>query len=266
MSDFSSIPMQTHFALRTFLATMAASATLITAAAMAEDDFPKVIAPAFKSESFEAQVTLNVGYKYLLSLPEDFGKDPARKWPLVIFLHGAGERGDDLARLQKHGPPKLIAAGKKIPAIVVSPQVPAGSAWNSHGVKALIDKIVATHPVDQDRIYLTGISMGGFGTWDTLFDYPDTFAAAVPICGGAGVKFVMAQRVKNIPIWIFHGAKDPVVEPSFSQRIYTTLNKLGAPVKLTLYPDLQHDSWTVTYDNQEVWDWLFQQKRTPVAK
>lgn len=234
--------------------------------AQADDDFPKMLSPALESKTFEGEVTLKVGYKYLLSLPEDFGKDPAKKWPLVVFLHGAGERGDDLRLLQKHGPPKLIANGKKIPAIVVSPQVRAGEVWNPYGVKALADSIVASHPVDMDRIYLTGISMGGFGTWDTVFAYPDFFAAAVPICGGAGVKFVMAQKIKSLPIWVFHGAKDPVVEPANSQRIYNSLSKLGAPVKLTMYPNLQHDSWTVTYDSQEMWDWLFQQKRGVVAK
>lgn len=246
--------------------SVAAATTLLPeeSQAQADDDFPKEMSPLLAPKSFEGEVTIKVGYQYLLSLPDDFGKDPAKKWPLVVFLHGAGERGDDLRRLQKHGPPKLIASGKKIPAIVVSPQVPAGEVWNPYGVKALVDSIAASHPVDADRIYLTGISMGGFGTWDTIFLYPDFFAAAVPICGGAGVKFVMAQKLKRLPIWVFHGAKDPVVEPAHSQRVYNSLSKLGAPVKLTMYPNLQHDSWTVTYDSQEMWDWLFQQKRSVV--
>ena len=179
-----------------------------------------------------------------------------------MFLHGSGERGDNLELVKKHGPPKLIAAGQNFPAIIVTPQVASHQIWNPHGVKALTDEIMHTHQVDPDRVYLTGISMGGFGTWETAMEYPDTWAAIMPICGGTGVRFVMAERIRRIPEWIFHGAKDPVVDPAFSTRMHGLLTKLGAPVKLTLYPEAQHDCWTVTYDNPEVWKWLFEQRRT----
>jgi poly(3-hydroxybutyrate) depolymerase len=162
-----------------------------------------VLAEGPSSQSFSGEVTLKVGYRYLLSLPEGYEADTAKKWPLLVFLHGSGERGDNLELLNKHGPPKLIAAGKKFEAIVVSPQVPNKNIWNAHGVKALIDDLAKKHRVDTSRIYLTGISMGGFGTWDTALAYPDTFAAIVPICGGAGS--FTETRMARCP-WIFPSA------------------------------------------------------------
>ncbi len=218
---------------------------------------------ALEAKSFESEITIKLGYQYYLTLPEGYAADPARSWPLLVFLHGAGERGGNLELLKKHGPPKLIAAGKKFEAIVVSPQVPAGEFWNPHGVKALVDTVAKEHRVDPKRIYITGISMGGFGTFDTIAAYPDTFAAAIPICGGAGINVVKFGPLKDLPIWIFHGAKDPVVPVSYSEmaNAWFKRNGGGKNVKMTIYPEAQHDSWTQTYDNPEVWTWLFQQAR-----
>lgn len=217
---------------------------------------------AFVPQSFESEISIKLGYKYLLTLPEGYDKDATKKWPLLVFLHGAGERGDDLNLLKKHGPPKLIAAGQKFEAIVISPQVKSGEYWNPHGVKALVDVIKKSHRVDDYRVYLTGISMGGFGTFDTITQYPTTFAAAIPICGGAGINVVKFGAIKDMPIWIFHGGKDPVVPVQFSEMAMNWFKREKAPnVKLTIHPDAQHDSWTQTYDNPEVWKWLFEQKR-----
>ena len=212
-------------------------------------------------QSFQAKVSLDVSYGYLKYLPEGYEADQAKRWPLVVFLHGSGERGTDLQKLKIHGPTKLITAGQKFEAIIVSPQCPAGQIWSPHGVHALTQEIMKTHRVDADRVYLTGLSMGGFGTWDTITEYPATYAAVVPICGGAGVRFVLADRIKHIPEWIFHGGKDSVVDPAFSKKMNDVLTKLGAQVKLTIYPDAGHDAWTATYANPEVWSWLFAQKR-----
>jgi len=211
--------------------------------------------------SYQGEITLKVGYHYLLSLPDSYDTAPAKKWPLLVFLHGSGERGDNLEVLKKHGPPKLIEAGKKFEAIVVSPQVPEKNIWSAHGVKALVDDLVKTQRVDTNRIYLTGISMGGFGTWDAALANPDTFAAIVPICGGAGVGFVMADRIKDLPCWIFHGDKDTAVSVDFSTKMHSALLKAGSQAKLTIYPGVSHDSWTQTYDNPDLWAWLFAQKR-----
>lgn len=204
---------------------------------------------------------MKVGYRYLQYLPEAYETQPDKKWPLIVFLHGSGERGDNLEALKKHGPPKLIAAGHHFEAVVVSPQVPQQQIWNPQGVKALTDHLIQTLRIDADRVYLTGLSMGGFGTWETAMEYPDTYAAIIPICGGAGVRWVMADRIKHLPVWIFHGEKDTAVEPAFAKTMYDALKKIDGDVKLTLYPEAGHDSWTATYDNPEVWQWLFEQRR-----
>jgi predicted peptidase len=220
-------------------------------------------APVTTAKSFESEITLKLGYKYTLTLPEGYEADEAKSWPLLIFLHGAGERGDNLELLKKHGPPKLVASGKKFPAIVVSPQVPSGEFWNPHGVKALVDQVKKDYRVDAKRVYLTGISMGGFGTFDTITAYPDVFAAAAPICGGAGINVVKFGPLKDLPIWMFHGAKDPVVPVEFTGMAekWFKRNGGGANVKVTIYPEAQHDSWTQAYENEELWTWLFQQAR-----
>jgi predicted peptidase len=163
--------------------------------------------------------------------------------------------------LKKHGPPKLIAAGQKFPAVIASLQCPANELWNPHGVKAVTDHLIKTERIDASRVYLTGLSMGGFGTWETAFEYPNTYAAIAPICGGAGVRWVTASRLKHLPAWIFHGDKDGAVPVENSHKIHNALQKLGAPVKLSIYPGVGHDSWTQTYDNSEFWTWLLEQKR-----
>lgn len=211
--------------------------------------------------SYSGDYVIHVHYRYLLSKPEGYDSKTDQKWPLVIFLHGSGERGTDLELIKKHGPPKLIAAGQKFPAIIASLQCEPGHLWNPHGVKAVTDHLVKTMHVDAKRVYLTGISMGGFGTWDTAFEYPETYAAIAPICGGAGVRWVTAQILKDIPCWIFHGDKDGAVPIENSQKIYDALKKINAPVKFTIYPGVGHDSWTQTYDNPEFWKWLFEQKK-----
>ena len=214
-----------------------------------------------KPQNFSGDYVIKVSYSYLLSSPEGYEADTTKKWPLVIFLHGSGERGNDLEMLKKHGPPKLIAAGQKFPAVIASLQCPSNELWNPHGVKALTDHLTKTERIDASRVYLTGLSMGGFGTWETAFEYPDTYAAIAPICGGAGVRWVTASRLKHLPAWIFHGDKDGAVPVENSHKIHDALQKLGAPVKLTIYPGVGHDSWTQTYDNPEFWAWLFAQKR-----
>ncbi|WP_206170827.1 prolyl oligopeptidase family serine peptidase [Phragmitibacter flavus] len=213
-----------------------------------------------KPQSFEAEFVQKLGYHYLLAMPEGYEADEAKKWPLLVFLHGAGERGSDLELLKKHGPPKLLAAGKKLEAIVVCPQVPAGEAWNPHGVKALVDKLVKEFRVDESRVYLTGISMGGFGTWETILEYPETFAAAAPGCGGAGIGILKFDRIKELPLWIFHGEADTVVPVAYTTSAQVRL-KDSKGLKVTIYPGVGHDSWTQTYDNPEFWAWIFAQKR-----
>jgi predicted peptidase len=200
-----------------------------------------------------ARVTLD----YLLYLPKDYAGKPA--WPLMLFLHGAGERGDNLDVVKVHGPPKLIAAGKEFPFIVVSPQCPKGRWWNAFELAALLDEISEKYKVDQDRIYVTGLSMGGFGTWSLAAYQPKRFAAIMPICGGGDA--IVTKLFKTVPAWVFHGAKDSVVPVERSEVMVDALEKAAGTVKFTVYPEAGHDAWTETYANPEVYQWLLQQKR-----
>lgn len=210
---------------------------------------------------FEKEITITAKLGYLLSLPPGYEADAAKKWPLIVFLHGAGESGSDLDKVKVHGPPKLIAAGSfDHPCIVVSPQCP-GRGWNADMVGALIDDICRQYRVDEERIYLTGLSMGGFGTWALAAARPERFAAIAPICGGGNP--VDAIKLRGLPIWVFHGEKDNVVPLAASQAMVTALEALGQKdnVKFTIYPGVGHDSWTATYDDPEFYRWLFAQKR-----
>jgi predicted peptidase len=196
---------------------------------------------------------------YLISVPDDYAaKGP---WPVILFLHGAGERGDNVNLVAIHGPPKLIAAGRKVPAIVVSPQCPLGSSWTDHtkALEALLDDIEARYSVDKNRIYVTGLSMGGFGTWALAIDQPKRFAAIAPVCGRGDVAKVAV--LKDVPTWVFHGAKDTTVDPQNSKDMVAALKAAGGNVKFTLYPEAGHDSWTATYANEEFWTWLLAQKQ-----
>jgi predicted peptidase len=217
-------------------------------------------APAGKQveKHFEKEVKVKVKLGYLLYLPKGYGKGE-KAWPLVLFLHGAGESGRDLKRVKKHGPPKLIEGGKDFPFIVVSPQSP-GRGWNPQALAALVDDVAGKYKVDKDRIYVTGLSMGGFGTWALASAYPHKFAALVPICGGGDP--AQARKIKDLPIWVFHGAKDRVVPPRLSEAMVKALKGAGAKnVKYTLYPDAGHDSWTEAYNDPKLWEWLLEQKR-----
>jgi predicted peptidase len=208
-------------------------------------------------QTFVGEVKIPVKLNYLLYLPK--GYDPAgeKRWPLLLFLHGAGESGHDLNRVKIHGPPKL-AEKKEFPFIVVSPQSPK-FGWDVHGLNALLDDVSAKHKVDADRVYLTGLSMGGFGTFALATAYPQRFAALVPICGGG--ESIFAAKIKNIPIWVFHGAKDTAVPLKRSEEMVAALKKAGADVRFTVYENAGHDSWTETYNNPALYEWLLKQRR-----
>lgn len=214
-------------------------------------------------QQLEKTITKVVKAGYLLYLPKDYDKEPGKKWPLLVFLHGSGESGSDVQKVKAHGPPKQIAAGKELPFIVVSPQAPdkPRRGWDVETLNTLLDDILAKYRVDEDRVYLSGLSMGGFGTWTWASANPERFAAIAPICGG-GQPRIAARQLKNMPMWVFHGAKDDIVPIAESEAMVDALKKAGAAeIKFTVYPDAGHDSWTVTYDNPELYDWLLTHKR-----
>ena len=207
------------------------------------------------------------------------------KPPVILFLHGSGERGDDNRKQVEVGIGAYVRAHMDdFPAIVVFPQAPEGSEWNQVADMAFaqLDAATAEFGGDPDRTYLTGLSMGGFGTWDYALRAPGRFAALVPICGGlvidrrpsmnvAGVAgaddpyTAAAERLKDTPAWIFHGAKDDLVRPEFSRRMHAALQAAGAPdVRYTEFPDANHNSWDPAYlETPELWPWLFAQRRSP---
>jgi len=211
----------------------------------------------------DKSVTRTLQMDYWLYLPKENAKSEQSKqseqrWPMVVFLHGAGERGD-VRRACKHGPAKRIAAGEEFPFILLVPSCPANEWWQPEEIEVLLQEVCAAHRVDEDRVYCTGLSMGGFGTWAMAITYPRRFAAIAPICGGGSP--YAADRIKHLPVWAFHGDKDPVVPLYESQRMVDQLNALGGNAKITIYPDTGHDSWTATYNNPEFWTWLLSNRR-----
>jgi len=196
--------------------------------------------------------------RYLVNLPEGYGRGGGR-WPLLLFLHGSGEAGDDLERVKIHGPPRIAPARPGFAFIVVSPQAPSGSRWNADALAELLDHIAATYAVDEDRVYVTGLSMGGHGTWSLATEYPERFAAIAPICGGGDT--ARACRLKGVPVWAFHGARDDVVDPRASADMVAAVQACGGEARLSLDPEAGHDAWTRAYDDPELYRWLLSHRR-----
>lgn len=199
-----------------------------------------------------------VDLKYLVHLPSGYGQDPRAAWPLLLFLHGAGECGDDLEAVKTHGPPKVAPGRPDFPFIVVSPQCPAGRVWDEPDLlQALRDLLAAVrreYAVDPRRIYLTGLDMGGYGTWALAASCPEAFAAIAPVCGGGDP--AIAPLLKGIPIWVFHGVQDTTIPLSESQQMVDALKACGVDARFTIYFKAGHDSWTQTYDNPQLYDWF----------
>lgn len=201
--------------------------------------------------------------QYLIYLPDGYESGDER-WPMVLFLHGAGERGDDLERLKAHGPPRLLAEGRALPFIVVSPQCPRGRYWLVPVLSGLLDEVLERWRVDEERIYVTGISMGGYGTWHLAEAHAERLAAILPICGGGDPN--NAGELRDLPIWAFHGAKDPVVPLEESEVMVQAVRNAGGTVRFTIYPDAAHDSWTQTYEKPDWYQWLLSHRRHVHAK
>ena len=208
--------------------------------------------------------TIRFKLDYLLFLPAAYGQDPDKKWPLIFFLHGSGERGNNVKMVKAHGPPKIAETNRDFPFIVVSPQCPPNDGWKPMELNLLLDRILAGYRVDADRVYLTGLSMGGFGTWDWACQNADRFAAIAPMSGGGNTSLV--RRIKNLPIWVFHGEADPVVPVAKSEEMVAALQKEGADVRFTHYPGVGHDCWTQSYNNPELYTWFLSHRRGEVRR
>jgi predicted peptidase len=240
-----------------FLKSVLVCICLLVSIAVARGEAPaagKQVAAAtavkVKAEDGEREATL----RYLLYLPGDYDAKASEKWPLVLFLHGSGERGDDIEKVKIHGPPKLVYQGNSFPFVLVSPQCPTGRRWNAEELSKLIDELTNTYRIDRQRLYVTGLSMGGSGTWSLVAAYPDKFAAAMPMCGRGDLDAV--ERLAKTPIWVLVGAKDREQTVQNCQEMAAALAKAGCKGRFTLYFELPHDCWTVTYNNPETYEWL----------
>jgi predicted peptidase len=183
-----------------------------------------------------------------------------QRWPLLFFLHGAGERGTDLRGVLRHGPPKIARQQPDFPFVVVAPQCPPERRWEVAPLLHVLDTALQDLPIDPARVYLTGISMGGAGAWRLAIAAPNRFAALVPICGYGDPASVAALR--QLPTWVLHGARDLVVRQERSQEMVTALAQAGGTVKLTIYPDAGHDgAWERAYSDPQLFAWLLQHQR-----
>lgn len=215
-----------------------------------------------KSLTFEKDIVLHIRLNYLLHLPKDYDASSSQSWPLILFLHGAGEIGENIEALRVQALPRVIEKREDFPAIVVSPQCPTDSTWHNEftSLDELIQGMLETYRIDEDRIYLTGLSMGGFAAWDYMVVHPDLFAAVIPICGGTAYPNYL-YTVKDVPVWAFHGAKDDIVPLEESEIAVEALRSFGGDVKFTIYPEAGHDAWTATYNNPGVFEWLLRQSK-----
>lgn len=219
--------------------------------------------------------------RYQVYVPANYTKD--QKWPVILFLHGSGERGNDGVKQTAVGLPAAIRLdAARFPAIVVMPQSPPDSTWTgapARAAMAALDAVTRAYRTDPDRVYLTGLSMGGNGAWYLGYRHADRFAAIAPVCGFIstlsalrlrdpvvpaedGAPFdAVARKLRNVPIWIFHGELDTSVPVSESRQAYDALKAAGANVRYTEYLGTNHNSWDPTYASVEFTSWLFAQRR-----
>ncbi len=233
-------------------------------------DLTADLAPVQPAYSYTSSAIASTTIGYYAYLPEDHYFTTTERYPLLIFLHGSGEKGNGTTEVSKvliHGPPKLVKAGRSFPFIIISPQLPASQGgWSNGLVDELIARAKAAYRVDTTRIYVTGLSMGGYGAWGYAVARPTVVAAVVPIAGAGSTG--QACQMKNVPTWAFHGDADGTVNQSGSINMVNAINACApAPpvaAKLTIYPGVGHDSWTRTYDGSaghDIYTWLLQYHR-----
>ncbi len=205
------------------------------------------------------------GYSYQLFIPRQLSS-PAEKtrWPLMIFLHGSGERGDDIDRVKVHGPPKIADRNPDFPFILISPLLPADEDWDIAKLDAILDKAVKTLPVDRSRIYLTGLSRGGHASWRWAAAEPGRFAAVAPVAGRGDP--AVACNLAAKPVWAFHGDRDDVVVPEGSFLMVRAIRACGGSPRLTIYPDLGHNAWDPAYDDPALYLWMLSHRLAGAKK
>lgn len=209
-------------------------------------------------------VLMPVRLRYRIYLPDAY--DGVTAFPMLMFLHGAGARGSDFRRVEALGLPQILEAAANLPLIVVAPQCPRNLDWSMilPALNTFVDKLTAKFRIDPERLYLTGLSMGGFGVWSLATEYPARFAAIAPVCGGARPLLDFPERLERIvhlPVWCFHGDRDEEIAIQQSHRLVSALHAYGGNVTFTIYEGAGHDSWTATYANPELYSWFLRHKR-----
>lgn len=206
---------------------------------------------------FKKDITQHKELSYILDLPENAPKT----YPLILFLHGAGERGTDLEKVKAHSPFTYKDLIKEKVAIL-APQCPEGQYWDTEAVYQLLKEIMAKYPIDKNRVYLTGLSMGGWGSWKLADEHPELFAAVAPVCGPMNRPTLSraCEQLSNKPIWIFHGALDDIVPLENSTTMFQKLKTCNNQVHYTIFEGDNHNSWDSAYSNPELYEWMLNQK------
>jgi len=209
-----------------------------------------------------SQDKVKVNYDFLLSLPDDYAGNK-EAYPLVIYLHGGSHRGNDLSKLKGYGLPYLVEKGEKFNFIIVSPQCPDDKYWSRENwFDSLYISLTNQYRIDTNRIYLTGISMGGYGVFITAMDFPDKFAAIVPLCGGCNDSdMTRICNLKDTPTWVFHGTDDDLIPISESERIVEALEDCNGNIKFTRLAGEGHGIQYLYEKMPDIYDWMLQQKR-----
>ena len=212
------------------------------------------------AQHFKGEVRKPVSGQFLLYLPKGFAKHSDVKYPLMIFLHGSGESGRDIEKVKVNGPPKFLDTRTDFPFIVASPQAPMSrTGFDMEALNLMLENLLQRLPIDRDRVYLTGLSMGGYWSYDWASQHPELFAAVAPISGAWDP--ADACNLKTVPIWAFHGALDDVVNPADDQAMVDAIKACGGDITYTVYPDVGHGAWEPAYADPKLYDWLLSHRR-----
>lgn len=248
-----------HLAL---LLACSATVTVFAQNKTEKSALPAYVAAATKLPPAAKKFTTSDGkasLDYLVYLPEGYDKDKAKRWTLVVFLHGSGERGADVQVVRKTGLTQTIEQRGAIPYVMIAPQCPTNTSWQVGTLEKLLDQVLSDYRIDNKRVVLTGLSMGGFGTWNWSVEHPERFAGLIPICGGG--KTDKAAALKGMPIWAFHGDADPAVKFATGQAMVDAAKAAGAEINFTVYPGVGHNSWGKAYAEPELEAWILARKK-----
>lgn len=214
------------------------------------------------AQVLDTRVVKHISARYLLHLPSDYGQDPAKRWPVILYLHGGSLRGTNVDTVRVWGLPRLVEQDSTFPFIVISPQTGPGTLWTDTDLlTAILDQVTARYAVDMNRIYLTGHSMGGNGTWYLAYKHPERFAAIVPMSAPANPWW--ATRLRNTPIWVFHGAQDSIVPVRESEEMVRALREIGnRKVRFTVLPEREHGLLDLYERDRAIYNWFLQHERS----